>query len=990
MAPRTGRQRARPCGVCVAGLLGWSVSPGLNRAQAFQPDDIVDASSNSIEQLGIAAAFLLLCLVIAVTVSFRRRARAVKAEKESIGQLASRHQWRIRDFGTLSGACLWELGPGLHYAYVSDNSGDILGISPQELVGKLPWACGDLARSSGVSEEMRRLLQSRGSIRGFIYTAEDAHGNRRKLRVNATPLLDAAGVVAGYRGITTDITAEDEAKRQAEQAHLRLCDAIEHIPAAIMLVDSNDRLALWNSQVGRYFTDARALFIPGTPYSKILAAIAGRCRSANSLQDPSWLQRRVAESRTSDEPAEPIQLADGRWMQFLDRPTSDGGTVSIWIDVTAIEERKAEFASKWQLLRATLDNIIQGVTLFDKDLRLAVWNERYFKLLGFPLELAKVGTPIESFVRYKAESGRFGPVDVEEIVAKRVDQVRRREPFSIDHFEPDGTIAEIHVAPIAKGGVVFTCTDVTDRKRREAEMREKSRLLQATFDSIGEGISVFDKDLCLVAWNDKFRELLDLPKAMFERGTTYKDILQYQASHAEFGADDCRDEIARRLTETLKRNPQHYVRQRPNGRYVEVRRNPIPDGGFVTTYADVTDAKTTQAGLIRAQKMEAIGHLAGGVAHEFNNLLTAIGGFARMAVRRADDAEHVKECVGEVVSASDRAATLTRQLLAYSRKQVLAATTVNVAELVAETAKMLGPLLGETIKIDTELGATETAITVDKDQLSQALVNLAVNARDAMAEGGRLTIRTGIEHLTEADLTLSESCRPGNYAFVSMMDTGCGMTKDIAERVFEPFFTTKEPGKGTGLGLAMVQGFVEQSHGALKLKTAPGQGTAITIYLPLGNPNDQKIDDVTVQSEELPALGKRTILLVEDEDAVRRYFKRELESLGYTALIATSGEDALRLESEHPGPIDAVVTDVVMPGIGGIETARCLRERRPNIKVVYMSGYIRRDPFDDNELGADRVFLDKPFPIERLLLTLNELFEGDTAASPEGRMDAAE
>ncbi|MCX6538899.1 MAG: response regulator [Acidobacteria bacterium] len=374
---------------------------------------------------------------------------------------------------------------------------------------------------------------------------------------------------------------------------------------------------------------------------------------------------------------------------------------------------------------------------------------------------------------------------------------------------------------------------------------------------------------------------------------------------------------------------------------------------------DVTAQRRLEAQLRQAHKMESVGRLAGGVAHDFNNLLTVIMGNASLL----DDAlEHGDERHGEVEQiriAAERAEKLTRQLLAFARKQIVEPRTTNLNDLVLKTDRMLRRLIGEHVELVTIMTPDAAAVFVDPAQIEQVLVNMAVNARDAMPNGGTLTLRTANVGIAESDPTREPDTPPGAYVRLSVVDTGTGMDAHTAAHVFDPFFTTKEAGKGTGLGLATCYGIVKQARGQITIDTASGRGTAFHIDLPVARVQDQPAEMPETQAE-LPR-GREVVLLVEDEVQVRRLAATILRQRGYEVFEAASGSDALQFEAAHQGPIDMLVTDIVMPQMRGTELASHLRSRRPDLKVLFVSGYTDDQVFRQEVGAGPFAFLAKPF-----------------------------
>ncbi len=380
---------------------------------------------------------------------------------------------------------------------------------------------------------------------------------------------------------------------------------------------------------------------------------------------------------------------------------------------------------------------------------------------------------------------------------------------------------------------------------------------------------------------------------------------------------------------------------------------------LVTQTLDVTAQRRLEAQLRQAHKMESVGRLAGGIAHDFNNLLTVIMGNASLLddVLERDDGRHGE--VEQIRIAAERAEKLTRQLLAFARKQIVEPRTVTLNDLVLKTDRMLRRLIGEHVELVTIMAPDASAVFVDPAQIEQVLVNMAINARDAMPDGGTLTIRTANAEIEESDPTRDPDTSPGAYVRLSVVDTGTGMDAQTAAHVFDPFFTTKEAGKGTGLGLATCYGIVKQARGQITIDTAPGRGTTFHIDLPVAPNQDQPVDTPDAKAE-LPT-GREIVLLVEDEVQVRKLAATVLRQRGYEVFEAASGPDALQFAAEHQGPIDLLVTDVVMPQMRGTEMANRLRSSRPDLKVLFMSGYTDDQAFHQEAGNGPFAFLAKPF-----------------------------
>jgi signal transduction histidine kinase/ActR/RegA family two-component response regulator len=396
-------------------------------------------------------------------------------------------------------------------------------------------------------------------------------------------------------------------------------------------------------------------------------------------------------------------------------------------------------------------------------------------------------------------------------------------------------------------------------------------------------------------------------------------------------------------------------------------------------FAEMRDSlKKSRESMLRSARLEAVGRLAGGVAHDFNNLVMIIKGYSDMLLDStpAKSRPHLDE----IKRAGDRASALTRQLLAFSRKQILEPQILDPNQTVRNMVKMLQVLIGEDVELVTSLSDEIGRVQADPGQLEQVVMNLAVNARDAMPNGGELIIQTQQTHLDESYAAAHHDVTAGSYVLIAVTDTGSGMSKETLEHIFEPFFTTKEPGKGTGLGLATVYGIVKQSHGHITVSSEPGSGTTFKIYFPaLGKfvPLPRALPSVAAPR------GEGTVLLVEDEPSLRVLVAESLKGLGYTVLQAGNGLEAMAVADGHRGKIDILVTDIVMPRMGGPELVAKLKEKREGFSVIFMSGYTDAVTLEGAKLGADVVLLNKPFTTEVLARRISDAQQNATRCVSE-------
>jgi two-component system cell cycle sensor histidine kinase/response regulator CckA len=417
-----------------------------------------------------------------------------------------------------------------------------------------------------------------------------------------------------------------------------------------------------------------------------------------------------------------------------------------------------------------------------------------------------------------------------------------------------------------------------------------------------------------------------------------------------------------------KRNDGNTITVRISGRAVSSADEPADVLEAIAE--DVTDRRALEDQFRQAQKMEAVGRLAGGVAHDFNNLLMVISGYAEVVLAELGPHHRLRDKALAIQQASDRATTLTRQLLAFSRKQLLELKVVDVNAIVSDMERLLRPLIGEDVEFLTSLTNEAAHTRADAGQLEQVLMNLVVNAKDAMSGGGTLTIQTEKMVVDDGHRRGATFIRPGDYVMLSVSDTGMGMDKETQSRIFEPFFTTKEKGKGTGLGLSTVYGIVKQSGGYVMVQSEEGRGTTFHIYLP-------RVEGVA-ERHPVPVAhtalgGTETVLLVEDEESVRQLVRETLAAKGYRVVEADNGESGVAVAAKHQGKIDLVITDVVMPGMGGRELVKQLAQTRPETKVLYLSGYTEDAIVSEGTIESGAAFLQKPFTLQNLARKVREV-----------------
>jgi two-component system, cell cycle sensor histidine kinase and response regulator CckA len=554
------------------------------------------------------------------------------------------------------------------------------------------------------------------------------------------------------------------------------------------------------------------------------------------------------------------------------------------------------------------------------------------------------------------------------------------------HRMKDGRVRDVEIASHAftfasQRARLVTVRDVTERKRAEEALRQAEQKYRLIFQEAIVGIYQSTPEGRFLSVNPAMSDMLgyDSPEELQAAITDIEQQLYVDPAQ--------RQEFKRLMAEKgmVRQFECEFYRKDGSRMWIAANVRPVREHGQVVRYEgtleDITERKVLEGQLRQAQKMEAVGLLAGGVAHDFNNALAVITGYSDLLRLHLPDDNPLQKYPEEIGKAANRAATLTRQLLAFSRKQVIQPVILDLNSIVADMEKMLLRLIGEDIAITITRDPNLARVKADPGQIEQILMNLAVNARDAMPQGGSLFLRTANAHLDETYIRQHAYAKAGSYVALRVSDTGHGMDKATQARIFEPFFTTKGPGKGTGLGLSTVYGIVKQNGGHIQVYSEPGKGTTFTIYLPqaVGAAEALKAPEAAIA---LPR-GAETVLLVEDEEALRILARNCLETYGYTVLEVADANAALLRAQQHTGPIGLLLTDVVMPGMNGRELAIRLTRSRPEMKVLYMSGYARDLIAQYGVLDPDILLLEKPFT---LLTLLTKVYQ---ALHPRARQKAA-
>ncbi len=668
---------------------------------------------------------------------------------------------------------------------------------------------------------------------------------------------------------------------------------------------------------------------------------------------------------------------------------------------------------RYDLLLAGFDLLDQAIAVFDATPRLVSWNKAMLRLLDFPESLARVGTPFEEFVRFNIRRGEYASdgtpepddAEVERLVAERMASVRAFLPHQAERTRPNGRILAIRGVPIPNLGFVSLWTDITEQRHYEqliesqnAELETRVRARTAELEA---ATARLDKVAAQLARSEeRLRLILDAIPAMI----AYVDASErYRFANrgyaAWFGLD--KNSIAgKTIAEVfgasayaqVRPHLEHafageqvsyeYSRTDPSGRQVYARSAVVPEAseaggvqGFFVLSIDITEQKASQAALIQAQKMEAVGQLTGGLAHDFNNLLTIITGNLATLRDKLPAHQGFEDHLEPALSAARRGTELIRRLLTFSRQQPLDPCPVEVGALVHGMSQLLSRSLTERIAIRLELPAARIHALVDPHQLESALLNLAINARDAMPDGGVLTIAVSRRHVSGGLARLVE-VPPGDYVQFDVSDTGIGIAPELLPRLFEPFFTTKAFGAGSGLGLAMVYGFIRQSGGNIRILSTPGKGTNVRFIVPQTDAPPPPPAPLR-QPAASAANASRLVLLVEDETEVRKVIRQQLIELGHPVLEAGNGIEAQAM-LEAVDDIALLVSDTVMPGLGGRELAAAARRLRPRLPILLITGYAT----GETGTAADIPTLRKPFDRAALASAIDAAFTAPTEPEP--------
>ncbi len=836
-------------------------------------------------------------------------------------------------------------------------------------------------------------------------------GEYRWVLDTGVPRFTPEGAFEGYIGSVIDITDRRRAEEALKESEARYRTQVENAPEAIVVfdvdagrfVEANDNATrLWGYSREEFLEkDPAALSAPLQPDGRPSAgAIRENVGRALNGETPlfEWIHRDAlgrdipSEVRLARLPSASRRLVRGSVIDISERKRAEKLQSALY-RIAATTSATDDIDEFYRAIHA-----IVGELMYAKNFYVAL-HDAYANLISYPYcvdEVDPTPEPMPPGNGLTAHVLRTGQA----LLSLDEDFTAMLERGEVE-LVGSNSVAWLGV-PLKRGGRTFGVLVVQSYDPRFTFGEAEKEVLTFVSQQIAVALERKRAQEAMRESEERYRLLFERNLAGVYRMTLVGRILECNDALARIFGYASREELVDRdmavlYPDTRQRKDFLDALLRTRGLANYEMRGERKDGGIAWTFqnatlladeqagevivegtvSDITERRQLEEQLRQSQKMEGIGQLAGGIAHDFNNLLTTVLGYSDMALSQLSEHDPIREDIAEIRKAGQRASNLTRQLLAFSRKQVFEPRVLDLNALIAESSRMLARLIGEHIRFETVLDPELGSVRADPGQVEQVIVNLVVNARDAMPEGGTLTMRTGNADVTAPSARDHGGVAPGRYIVISVRDTGVGIDPETQKRIFEPFFTTKEKPHGTGLGLATVYGIVSQSGGHIFVASETGRGSTFAIYLP-------RVEEAaTSAAAAVPAAalrrGSETILLVEDEAAVRGLTLRCLQSSGYTVLQAASAEEALPIAASHAGRLDLLLTDVIMPGASGPELARRLLEKRPGTRVLYVSGYTDASMASQGALDDGAYFLQKPFTPESLARKVREVLDARDA-----------
>ena len=868
--------------------------------------------------------------------------------------------------------------PG-NFTFYNDSLCRMLGYSKDEMIGMGNQRYTDEENRKKLFQAFNRVYRTGEPVRGFDWEVFRKEGTKIYGEVSVSLIRDSNGKPIGFRGIARDITERKRTEEALRTEKQRFQTLSEQAPFGLAVIHKDGTYEYINPKFKELF---------GYDLSDIPD---GRTWFRKAYPDPAYRHRAISDWMNDLESSMAgeirprvftVNCEDGteKTINFTPVQLETGEQLMACEDITERKRAEEEIKHALSLLNATLESTADGILVVDREGKIESFNRKFVQMWRIPESIiaSQDDNQALAFVLDQLKDPESFFVKVRELYNQPA-----AESFDLLEFK-DGRVFERYSQPqwIGKESVgrVWSFRDVSEGKRAEEALRKSELRFQELFNDApvgyhevnleGNVIQVNRTELKMLGYD--FEEMLSQPiwKFLDEEDKVRQAFLDKIGSIMPPGR--AFERTYRRKDGTrLSVLSEDRILMDSDGKVIGMR----------STIQDITELKRTeeemaalQEQLRHAQKMEAVGQLAGGIAHDFNNLLTVIKGYGQLSLLHLKEGDLLWGNIQEIEKAAERAVNLTRQLLAFSRRQILDLKVLDLNTLLKDLDRMLRRIIGEDIELVTLLIGDIGRVKIDPGQIEQVILNLAVNARDAMPSGGKLTIETANVVLDEEYAHTHVGVIPGHYVRLSVSDTGFGMSPEVKGKVFEPFFTTKDKGKGTGLGLSTVYGIVNQSGGDIWLYSEPGHGTTFKIYLPrveeeLDTPHGRD------ETDSLPR-GSETVLLVEDEPLVRDLAHRLLSQQGYNVIEAANGVQALRVAQEHAGEdIHLLLTDVVMPQMGGKELVNQLKILRPDVKVLYTSGYTDDAIVHHGVLEPGTNFLQKPFSPKTLSHKVREALD---------------
>lgn len=826
-------------------------------------------------------------------------------------------------------------------------------------------------RDIAIAATRKKLAEGGGSTTYTVDVISNS-GQRIPLEVSTQLIYDKGRPIA-VQGIARDVTERRKAAEALERSERYFRALIENAADAITVINADGTVRYQSPSVQRILG-----YKPEERLGKSVLDIVhpDDLPAAMKLLDGLW--------KNPDSPIHAVmraRRADGSWLHVEFRvrnllaDSAVGGLVMNWRDVTDTVESDRQVKSQEHFFRSLIERSSDILVVVDGTMVVRYVSPSFTTILGFTADdlLGHRGTQL------------VHPDDARKAQELSRALFEKRDEFAATVLRARDKSGNYHVFDVRArnllgdplfGGVIIDARDITEAKRIEEALRESEQRFRKIVETSAEGVGIRDPAGRLTFANERFAQMLGYQVAEMI-GLNVFDIVapEYRSPMAESAERRKRTGKAEQLElEFLHKTGSRIWTLLSASPLYDAEGNYIGSLGMIT---DISERRHLEAQLRQSQKIEAVGRLAGGIAHDFNNLLTAIRGHVDLLLADTPVEAQIRADIEEIGKAADRAAGLTQQLLAFSRRQILQPRVIELDTVVTDIESLLRRMISEDIRLLTRLHAGSACVRADRSQLEQVLMNLAVNARDAMPNGGTLTIETSVVNLDEEFVRGNSGSHTGRHVRLCVTDSGAGMDAETLSHVFEPFFTTKELGKGTGLGLATVYGVVKQSEGYIRVESEPRAGTTFEILLPTVEPVSETPRGTVFQPG---SAGKgETILVAEDEDAVRALASRILRKRGYNVLEAKNGSEALELARAHRGSIDLLLTDVIMPILGGRELSERLAELRPQTKVLFMSGYTDDALLQRGVSQGDGQFLEKPFSPEGLAAKIREVLESASA-----------